>query len=67
MGTHNNQRALVSTTNIHYLLRTSLLCRTLYQPMFVLTHQERDVKMRKLGGFPKCHFFNTFFINKLYK
>lgn len=23
--------------------------------------------MRKLGGFPKCHFFNTFFVNKLYK
>lgn len=30
-------------------------------------YQERDVKMRKLGGFPKCHFFNTFFVNKLYK
>lgn len=25
------------------------------------------MKMRKLRGFPKCHFFNTFFINKLYK
>ena len=38
--------------------------------LFSLTcaaYQERDVKMRKLGGFPKCHFFNTFFVNKLYK
>ncbi|KAL0044188.1 hypothetical protein WJX82_003485 [Trebouxia sp. C0006] len=29
--------------------------------------QERDTRLRKLGRFPKCHFFNTFFINKLYK
>lgn len=29
--------------------------------------QERDSRWRKLGRFPKCHFFNTFFINKLYK
>ncbi|KAL3152457.1 hypothetical protein ABBQ32_14160 [Trebouxia sp. C0010 RCD-2024] len=28
--------------------------------------QERDVRMRKLGRAPKCHFFNTFFVNKLY-
>ena len=30
--------------------------------------QDRDVLYRKLGGGrPTCHFFNSFFINKLYK
>ena len=29
--------------------------------------QDRDVLYRKLGGGrPTCHFFNSFFINKLY-
>lgn len=30
--------------------------------------QDRDALYRKLGGGrPTCHFFNSFFINKLYK
>ena len=46
----------------HEYISRVLLCWLTY-----CLHQERDVRLRKLGGFPKCHFFNTFFINKLYK
>ena len=32
------------------------------------TVQDRDTLQRKLGGDqPTCHFFNSFFINKLFK
>lgn len=29
--------------------------------------QDRDAERRKAGLGPKCHFFNSFFVNKLYK
>ena len=28
--------------------------------------QDRDTRLRGSGDGPRCHFFNTFFINKLY-
>jgi hypothetical protein len=30
--------------------------------------QDRDTRWRRLGiKAPKCHFFNSFFVNKLYR
>jgi Ulp1 family protease len=29
--------------------------------------QDRDAERRREGLGPKCHFFNSFFVNKLYK
>ena len=29
--------------------------------------QDRDAERRRAGLVPTCHFFNSFFVNKLYK
>lgn len=32
-----------------------------------LCMQDRDTARRKTGHGPKCHFFNSFFVNRIYK
>ena len=38
---------------------------SLHNPL--LPDQDRDAERRKEGQGPKCHFYNSFFLNKLYK
>ncbi|GAB4818844.1 hypothetical protein N2152v2_005890 [Parachlorella kessleri] len=35
--------------------------------LYMALLQERDMRARSKGTLPKCHFFSTFFLNKLYK